>query len=192
MLEWLIQIDKDVFLFLNGFHNSFFDILMYWVSNKYIWIPLYAFFLFLIIKRYKWKALLVIIFAALLVTLTDQISVQLFKNNFMRLRPCHEPTMDGLVHVVNNKCGGPYGFISSHAANTFAIATYLSYILAHSFRYFSVALFLWATLVAYSRIYLGVHYPGDVIIGAMLGVILGAIFSKIFFTVLSTHWKTKN
>ncbi len=180
MLDWLNQIDTELFLFLNGMHNSFFDFLMYWISNKYIWIPLYAFFLFLLVKKYKWKAVAVVIFAAAMITVSDQVSVHLFKNAFMRFRPCHEPALEGLVHLVNNKCGGQYGFISSHAANTFAIATFMSVLLRGSFRYFSLLLFLWAALVAYSRIYLGVHFPGDVIIGALLGIIFGCLFSMIY------------
>ena len=180
MLDWLNQIDTELFLFLNGLHNSFFDFLMYWISNKYIWIPLYAFFLFLIIKKFKWKALMAIILVAVLITVSDQVSVHLFKNTFMRLRPCHEPALDGLVHIVNNKCGGQHGFISSHAANTFAIAAFLSVLLKGSFRYFSLFIFIWAALVGYSRIYLGVHYPGDVFVGAIVGIVLGYIFGRLF------------
>ena len=180
MLDWLNQIDTELFLFLNGLHNSFFDFLMYWISNKYIWIPLYAFFLFLIIKKYKWKVVMAIILVAVLITVSDQVSVHLFKNTFMRLRPCHEPALDGLVHIVNNKCGGQHGFISSHAANTFAIAAFLSVLLKGSFRYFSLFIFIWAALVGFSRIYLGVHYPGDVFVGAIVGIVLGYIFGRLF------------
>ena len=98
----------------------------------------------------------------------------------MRLRPCHEPVLDGLVYLVKNKCGGEFGFFSSHASNHFALATFLSSLLGKKIKYFSFLIFLWAALISYSRIYLGVHYPGDVFAGIIVGSVLGFIFSKIF------------
>lgn len=121
--------------------------------------------------------LLVIIIS---VVLADSLSVALFKNVFMRFRPSHNPELEGLVHIVNGYRGGDYGFISSHAANTFALAVALSHFLKKKFRYFPFFIFSWAALVSYSRIYLGVHYPGDVICGAMFGSVIALIILKVY------------
>ncbi len=175
MISCLQHIDTDLFLFLNGMHNSFFDWLMYWISVKWVWIPLYVFLLYLIIREYKWKSLVILLFVAILITLSDQLSVHLFKNTFQRLRPCHDPEIMESVHLVKDYCGGKFGFISSHAANSFALATFLIGILGKKFRYFTLLILLWATVISYSRIYLGVHFPGDVIVGGIFGAILGYI-----------------
>lgn len=187
MLEQLKSIDTEVFLAINGANNSFFDFIMFWASDKWIWIPLYLFFTWLLYKHYRKKTWLFILMAVLVIFITDQSSVHLFKNIFHRLRPCHEPSLVGLIHLVNDHCGGPYGFISSHAANAFALATYLSLLLGKKIRYFTFLTLLWALLLAYSRVYLGVHYPGDVIIGGIWGAGIGAATYTISvkFLVLS-------
>jgi len=184
MLETFQYLDTQLFLFLNGLHNGFWDFVMYWFSNKFIWIPLYIYILYLLYKHYKKNFLFILLAIVLLVSASDLISVYLFKNVFMRLRPCHNPELEGLVHLVKGHCGGQYGFISSHAANHFAIATLLSFLLGHRIKYFSSLIFIWAAVIAYSRIYLGVHYPGDVIAGAVVGVIIGSIIGKIVKVLL--------
>lgn len=173
MIEWLIAKDKLVFLWINGFHHPFFDNWMVWISGNVFWIPFYVFIIWLLWKKYAWKVILLLLVLALLVLLSDQGSVQLFKNAFQRLRPCHDPSLDGLVHIVNGKCGGRFGFVSSHAANVFAVAFFLMLLFR---RYWiSVALVCWAGLISYSRIYLGVHFPGDVVCGAVFGMGTGVL-----------------
>ena len=180
MIETLKNIDTQLFLLLNGMHNSFFDVVMWSISNKTLWIPMYAYLFYLLVKQYKkqtWVILLVIIAS---VALADSLSVALFKNVFMRLRPSHNSALEGLVHIVNGYKGGNYGFISSHAANTFALAVILAHFLKNKFQYFPIFIYSWAVLVCYSRIYLGVHYPIDVICGGLFGNIIALIVLKTY------------
>jgi undecaprenyl-diphosphatase len=179
LIETLQHIDRELFLFLNGMHNGIFDFLMYWVSDRFIWIPLYAWFLYMIIKKYRKRSWLIILLIALLATVSDQLTVFL-KNYFERPRPCHDEQIASLVHTVKNVCGGPYGFVSGHASNSFALAAFLIPFLRTQIRFFVPAILFWAALIAYSRIYLGVHYPGDILAGALLGAFLGYLFSRIY------------
>lgn len=180
VIDLLNKIDTWLFLLINGMNSPFFDWLMYWISSKLVWIPFYTLLLFLLIRKYKLNALWILLFVALLITFSDQVSV-LFKNYFQRLRPCHNEDLDLLIHTVRGKCGGKYGFVSSHASNSFALAVFLVPFLKSYWRYFTPAIIIWAAIVSYSRIYLGVHFPGDVIGGAALGAFGGIVFSKSYF-----------
>lgn len=119
--------------------------------------------------KYKWKTVIIGVFIGLLFLLADQISVQLFKNVFERLRPCHNPEITSMVHIINNHCGGRFGFVSSHAANSFALAIFTGLLLKNHYRFIFPVIVFWAVLVSYSRIYVGVHYPADILGGAILG-----------------------
>lgn len=193
LIEFIKDLDTALFLFLNNQHNSFFDVVMYWATNKYFWIPFYIFLLVVIVLKYKKKSGLIIVAVALLITLSDQLSVHLFKEVFQRYRPCYNLNIGNLVHLIDG-CGGKYGFVSSHAANSFAIAMFLSVLIKHSLQkgelrnrkittLFPVSIFCWALFVSYSRIYAGVHYPSDILGGALLGVVLGYLVARIYFYV---------
>jgi len=175
MLE---SLDHKLFLFLNSLNSPFWDNIMYAISGKIIWIPLYTAILIFLAIKYKKKFLVILLFIILAVTLADQSSVHLFKNLFHRFRPCHEPSLEGLVHLVKGECGGLYSFVSSHAANSFNIAL-LSLMLIKK-KWYTITIILWASIIGYSRIYLGVHYPGDVIFGSLLGALTGWGIYKLY------------
>ena len=188
MLEHLEALDRSAFLAINGWHAAWADELMLLVSGKSTWIPLYVFLLFLLQRRLRWRGLAWSVpVLGLMVLCSDQGSVQLFKESVHRLRPCHEPTLSGMVHLVPEGCGGQYGFVSSHAANHSAIAFFMIGILGGRPRWSIPALVIWAALVGYSRIYLGVHYPGDVLVGSLFGASVGIIFAVALRRILNVR-----
>ncbi len=179
MTEFLNIIDTQLLILVNGFHITFTDYVMAIFSNRPIWTPLYLLLMYKLYMLYGKRSWIPILGAFALIALADQGSVHLFKNVFMRLRPCHEPSLEGKLHLVDGECGGQYGFISSHAANTFAIAVYLYGFLKKDSYWLAISLLGWAFIVSYSRVYLGVHYPGDVFIGGLFGALLGFLMRLI-------------
>jgi undecaprenyl-diphosphatase len=180
MLELLNTLDTQLFLFLNGLHHPLIDPVMIFVSGKLSWIPLYAFLLIVLIRKYKWQTIMLLLVISILITLSDQLSVKAFKLVFERPRPCHEADLQTLIHLPSGRCGGAFGFVSSHAANSFAMAGFVYFLLRHWFRPIGYIAFGWAALVSYSRIYLGVHYPGDVVFGALLGLVVAFAVYQVF------------
>lgn len=176
MIDRLEQWDKSLFRLLNGAHNDLFDFIMPWISNKYVWIPLYAILLYWLIRHAKlpvWQTLASIV---ILIIISDQVASGILKPWIERLRPCYDPELTDSVHLLKG-CGGSYGFASSHASNSFAVAIFCWLMLKQHLKYIWL-LIPWAILIAYSRIYLGVHFPGDVIVGALIGI--GAAYLIMF------------
>ncbi len=177
MLEFLNTIDTKLFLFLNGLNTSFLDPIMWFITKKESWYPMYLIIIGFIIYRYKKRSLIIIPAIIILIALADQISVKLFKEVFERLRPSRVEELKDVIHLLHGKRGGKYGFVSSHAANSFAAATFLALLFKR--KIFTCSIIAWATIVSYSRIYAGVHYPGDVICGALLGIVIGIFVTKL-------------
>ena len=179
-MNFITNLDTELFLFLNGLHVDWLDPVMTFISGKITWAPFYLVLLFLVIRKYKRQSILILIGIVLLIVCSDQISSGIFKPIFERPRPCHNEAIKDLVYLPNGHCGGAYGFISSHACNTFALAVFITHILKRYYKKIAWVMFIWASLVAYSRIYMGVHYPGDVVVGAIVGMLVGFIISKLY------------
>jgi undecaprenyl-diphosphatase len=184
MLQELLQLDKEFFLYLNGLGSPQWDTFFQFVSHKLSALPLYIFLLVLSYQKFGLKrTLILLVTVALLITATDQLS-NFFKYGVARLRPCHDPEISTVMRLVKSYCGGQYGYFSAHAANSFAVAVFFGSILKSSLRGIGVFLVFWAALVAFSRVYIGVHFPLDIISGAVLGSLFGWLFVKLFIFAL--------
>ena len=178
-LQRLVDIDKQVMLALNGSNSLYMDGVMKVYTSTAIWIPVALVLLFVMLKNNSPRgALLSVLVVALTLVATDQVSSHLIKPLFARLRPSHDPTFMHLVDTFNNYRGGSYSFTSSHACNSFGLFTLISLIVRN--RALSLSLFLWAVINCFSRIYLGVHYPGDILCGAILGIVIGLVMYLIY------------
>jgi undecaprenyl-diphosphatase len=180
MLEQLLSLDRELFIWINnGLSNPFLNFLCLNLRNQATWYPMYAIFIYFLIKQYKVESWKILLAAGLMVLLSDQFSANLVKNTFMRLRPCAEPLLEGKVNHLTGSCNG-YSFISAHATNHFAVAIFLAYCF-RSIKWLLPALLFWAFSIAFSQVYVGVHYPFDVTIGALCGVLFGLAFSRYVF-----------
>ena len=169
LLEILKLWDTNLFLFINGVHAPFFDSFMFLVSNKLVWIPLYASVLYVLIRHWKKEAIWLVLALILCIVISDQISSGILKDLVKRLRPSHAEDLKGLVHLVKGYAGGKYGFASSHASNAAGFALLSALLLKR--RIYTYSIVAWAVITGYSRIYLGVHYPLDVLGGFMIGAL---------------------
>lgn len=179
MLEQLIHCDKALFLYLNGLGTPGWDGFWLFLTGRWSAIPLYILLLFL---SYRYlgvkKTLVVLFFVALLITAADQLS-NFFKYGVQRLRPCHDPELNTAMRLVKKSCGGTFGYFSAHAANSMALASFFSFLLYAKVKYLPPLLLLWALLVGYSRIYIGVHFPLDTLTGIFVGFFLGWVFVQL-------------
>lgn len=188
-MQNLAEADRELFLFLNNLGSEQWDWLWIAISDKWIAIPLYALLLFLIFRKFGWKpALITMVVVALLITATDQLA-NLFKHGFERPRPCRQEGVMEFARYVAERCGR-FGYFSAHAANSTGVAVFLSLLFRKHYPKLFILLIIWAVVVSYSRIYLGVHYPGDVITGMIIGAILGYLFHLLRKQAIARILKT--
>lgn len=180
MLDSLIHKDIELLIYLNNLGSLQWDGFWLFITNKYSAIPLYLVLLYFTYKYYGLKrTFIAVLFVVLLITVSDQ-TCNLFKYGFKRLRPCHDENVSQFIRMVKDSCGGLYGYFSAHAANSMSIAVFFGLLLKRKNNYLFPILIIWALAAAYSRIYIGVHYPLDVITGVLLGVIYGTLFYKLY------------
>lgn len=183
----IVSADQELFLWLNGLHTPWLDTVMYWITYKYTWIPLYILLIALTVRAEGWKKGGFIVLAVVLaVAAADKITSGFMKPYFLRLRPCHDPSIQVVMHHVTD-CGGMYGFASSHASTSFALAIAWFSLLRREIPRMAL-LFLWAAIYAYSRVYVGVHYPLDILVGALVGLLVGYSFVQLYYIFLKRYY----
>ena len=178
MLEQLLQYDTELFLFLNNLGSTTYDNIWLIITNKLTSIPLYALLLYFIYRHLGWRTLLfLVVIIVLLITFTDQVT-NVFKHGIKRPRPCRAEEIEDLVRFIAPRCGR-YGFFSGHSSNSMAVAVFAGLLLRPYYKHLIFMLLFWSAIVAYSRIYVGVHYPLDIISGMTFGALSGYIFFKL-------------
>ena len=187
----LSTIDSDLFLFLNDLHVDWMDKVMVLLTDMWAWLPLYLLLIYWVVRQYGKRCWWVFLAVGLVVLCSDQLASHVCKPLFHRLRPCYNIDFQDIIHLPKGMAGGRYGFVSSHAANTFAIAAFLTPALSNYRPWPAITLYLWAFISSYSRIYIGYHYPGDILCGALLGVLIGLIFWKLFQIIQRKAWKSE-
>ncbi len=191
-METITNIDSDLFLFLNGLHVDWLDKVMIAITQMWVWVPLYLLLIYWTVKQYGKRCWWVFLAVGVVVLCSDQLSAHVCKPLFQRLRPCYNPDLQDLIYLPKGMAGGRYGFVSSHAANTFAVAAFLTAALHKNYKWIGIVLYFWAFISSYSRIYLGFHYPGDILCGALLGILIGLILWKVFqLIVVRKVWKSE-
>ena len=182
MVEKILVYERDLFFMLNGSDSPFLDRFMWLYSGKAVWLPLAFFILVVLLYKKKWReSILILLAIVLVITFCDQFASHVCKPIFTRFRPTHHPDFMDQVKTVFDYRGGRYGFISSHAANAFGFATFMS--LLFRYRLFTWTIFLWAALTAYTRVYLGVHFISDIVPGAIAGVFFGWLVYCLYVKV---------
>lgn len=175
-MDTLIEFDKALFLYLNGLGSSTFDGFWMFITGKWNSIPLYVILLFLLYKKIGAKhTVIILVLVAAMIACTDQLANVFKKVLFLRPRPCHDAVLSEVMRLVKSSCGGRFGYFSAHAASSMALAIFLGNVLKPHIKYIYPFLIIWALFVGYSRIYIGVHYPADVLTGMFFGVIIAKI-----------------
>lgn len=183
-LSQLSKIDREILLAINGLHTPFWDNVMWFASGTLTWLPFYCLLAGLLIYKFKKKGLPMLLLVGVLILFSDQIASGLLKPLVLRLRPSHEPDLMSQLHFVNNYLGGLYGFVSSHAANVFALAFYLGFVASKKIPWLPYILFPWALFVSLSRVYLGVHYPSDVLVPVLFAWPLAYGMARLYFFLI--------
>jgi undecaprenyl-diphosphatase len=177
MLEKLIDLDKEIFVFLNGLGSPTFDSLWLFITKQFYWTPFFVFLAYLLQRKIGWKNLgIAILFIAVLLLIGNE-TVEFCKITFERLRPCNDPEIKDIIRIVHQS--DTFSFFSGHAANSMATMTFVYLILKKYYKY-AFLIFLYPLIFAYSRIYLGVHFPTDILTGYVFGSLLGLVFFKLY------------
>jgi membrane-associated phospholipid phosphatase len=179
-VDALTQMDYKAWYYLNTrWHDPIFDAIIPYFRNQWFWVPVYFFLLLHMPWTYKRKGWLWCLFFFLAFVISDRVSAGIMKPYFMRLRPCHQPELQTFVHLLVD-CGGQYGFPSSHAANHFSIGIFGAVTMGRRYSWVWPAALLWATLVSYAQVYVGVHFPLDVLVGGLVGTAGGCVVGLLF------------
>jgi undecaprenyl-diphosphatase len=185
MVDEILSLDTDLLVYLNGLGSETYDGLWLMITKQFNWIPLFLVLLYLLFKKLGTKqTLYLLLFVAVLITFTDQVT-NLFKNGFQRLRPCNNPEINSVIRLV--KTSNSFSFFSGHAANSMAVTTFLYCILKRYYKH-TIFLFLWPLIFAYSRIYLGLHYPIDILTGYLFGMLSGYMMFKIYQNIRKKYF----
>ncbi len=184
MIEEILNLDSELFLFLNSLGSSNFDsfwiYLSYKESNILFYLSLLIFYFYSKSQKIKLSEVFYsLLFIAIMITITDQTS-NLFKDSFQRLRPCYNDSLQDYVRLVKETCGGKYGFFSAHASNSFSLAVFFGLIYRNKYKFIIYITLFYASLISYSRVYLGVHFPLDIFFGSIYGIIIGLVIFKIY------------
>lgn len=187
MVQDFFDWDVQNFLYFNNLGSEKWDNFWLIATEKETWIPLYIIFLILLYKNVGWKKTLVAgICIALMITCADQLT-NVFKNGFQRLRPCHNPDIQGMFRAIGCEGRGKYGFTSAHASNHIAVAIFVGFVLCKYYKWLLYVLIAWALMIAYSRVYVGVHYTGDIFFGTLIGIFFAILFLKIYYWILNKY-----